>query len=413
MGISGRCAPSAAVSFAWVQAGIVICHDHPIFGCKGAGISMKKITLVSPLAAGLALFLASGAIAAVNPTAPNPYPTRDSKLLVDFTNPVTVTSDPLATGGNVASINTDPQFTVSGTKSLKLDFTGLTGAWTDPGFVIQLPAPFDIKGYQVLAMDVFIPDTSIDTTSWYQFIPHPTTTSPTDATMTSDTYYGPGNLHSGWNHMIWTLKNGTDTTITQIPFAVQAGAEYSGPVYVDNIRAYKGSFVGVQPDETLIMGFDKPTDKDLFTTLNDPVTAAINTDPKFISQGAGSLKIDLTGWPSGWTNSVASADDWGTTIDASKATALHLDFYVPSSSHMAGDYHELGFGVHGDGGDVSFTSEYVTDDQWVTLEVPLTPDQAAMLTNVKGLFFITNSGKDWTGPIYVDGLRAVMPATKP
>ena len=139
---------------------------------------MKRITLVSPIAAGLALLLASGAIAAVNTAAPNPYPTRESKLLVDFASPVTVMSDPTGAGTNLASMNTDPRFTALGAKSLKLDFNGLTG-WNNPGFVIQLPQPVDIKGYQVLTMDVFIPDTSIDTSSWYQFDPDPTTTSPT------------------------------------------------------------------------------------------------------------------------------------------------------------------------------------------------------------------------------------------
>jgi hypothetical protein len=219
-------------------------------------------------------------------------------------------------------------------------------------------------------------------------------------------------MHSGWNHLIWTLKNGTDTTVTQLPFALNSGAAYSGPVYVDNIRVYKGNFVGLQPDEKLIMGFDKPTDEDLFTTLGNTVTVGVNTDPQFISQGAGSLKVDLTGQPSGWfgNTDVARADDWGTTIDASKATAIHLDFFVPPSSYTGTDYHELGFGVVGDGGDVWGLSSFVTTGQWVTLEIPLTPDQAAMLTNVKGLFFITNSGSAWTGPIYVDALRAVIPA---
>ena len=92
-----------------------------------------------------------------------------------------------------------------------------------------------------------------------------------------------------------------------------------------------------------------------------------------------------------------------------KATALHLDVFVPVGSYTATDWHEVGFGVVGDGGDVSGFAHGVVDGQWVALEIPLTPDQAKMLTNVKGMFFITNSGSDWTGPIYVDSLRAVIP----
>jgi hypothetical protein len=374
---------------------------------------MKKIRLAAPIAAGLALLLASGAIAAVNPAAPNPYPTRDSIVLADFDSPAMVTSDPTGAGTNLASINTDPQFVSEGSQSLKLDFTGLMGP-SDPGFVVQLPQPVDIKGYQVLAMDVFIPDTSIDTTSWYQFLPHPTTASPTDASLTSDTFYGPGNMHAGWNHLIWNLKKGTDTKVTRLAFGIDSGAAYNGPVYADNIRVYKGNFAGLQPDEKLIMGFDKPTDSSLFTTLGNTVSASVNTDQQFISQGTGSLKVDLTGQPSGWlaNTDVARADDWGTTIDASKATALHLDFFIPPGSYTATNYQELGFGVVGDGGEVWGLSHGVENvlGQWITLEIPLTPDQAAMLTNVKGMFFITNSGSAWTGPIYVDGLRAVIPA---
>jgi len=360
------------------------------------------------MAAGLALLVASGALAATNPAALNPTPNRESKALVDFESAATVMSDPAGAGVNLASVNTDPQFVAEGSTSLKLDLNTQSG-YNNNYFVIPLAAPVDIKGYQVLAMDVFIPDDSIES-SWYQFDPRTTTTNPGDDTMTTVSYYGPGNMHAGWNHLMWTLKNGTDTKITQLSFAGNTGAAYHGAVYLDNIRVYKGNFVGLQPDEKLIMGFDKPTDKDFFTTLGDVVTVRLNTDKQFISGGDGSLKVDLTGHASGWTNSVARADDWGKTLDASKATAIHLDFFIPPGSYTATDYHELGFGVVGDGGDVSGFSDFVTDGQWVTMEIPLTADQAKMLTNVKGMFFITNSGSDWTGPIYVDNLRAVMPA---
>jgi hypothetical protein len=365
---------------------------------------MKKTSLVSLMAAALALLSASGAFSA----ALDPYPTRDSKLLVDFESTITVMSDPLNTGQNHASISADAQFAAQGSKSLKLDLKDVSG-WNDPAFTIALPAPVDIKGYQVLTMDVFIPEDSI-TSSWYQFHPRITTTDAADPSMTVVTGYGAGNMHSGWNHLMWTLKNGTDTKITQISSAVNSGDAYSGPIYVDNIRVYKGNFAGLQPDEKLIFGFNKPTDKDYFTSRGANVKLDANTDKQFISEGDNSLKMDLTGHPGGYTTDVARVDDWGKTIDASKATAIHLDVFVPPSSYTATDYHEVGFGVAGDGGDVSGFATFVTDGQWVTLEIPLTPDQAKMLTNVKGLWFITNSGSDWNGPIYVDGLRAVVPA---
>jgi hypothetical protein len=278
-------------------------------------------------------------------------------------------------------------------------------------FAIQLPAPGDVRGYLVLGLDVFVPDTSLES-SYYQLDLNVTTTNPGDTTMTTTTSYQDRLIyaHTGWNHLIWNLKNGTDTQITQLSFQGNSGATWDGPIYVDNIRVYKGDFVGLQPDEKLIFGFDNPTDASLFTS-GDGAPITVNTDKQFIQAGSGSLKIDLTGLASGYSSSLASATDLGITFDASKATALHLDFFIPPGSYTATNYQELGFGVVGDGGEVWGLSHGVENvlGQWVTLEIPLTPDQAAMLTNVKGLFFITNSGSAWTGPIYVDNLRAVIP----
>src|SRR5436305_145325 len=203
---------------------------------------MKKITLVSSMAAALSLLLARGALAAVNPAAPNPYPTRESKLLADFESAAMVTSDPNGTGRNLASINTNPQFVAEGSKSLKLDLNGVAAGWQDPDFAINFVPPIEIKGYQVLSRNVLIPDAS--------------------------------------------------------------------------------------------------------------------------------LKIDLTGHLGGFTNNVARADDWGTTLDASKAMAIHLDFFVPPGSYTATDFHDLGFGVVSDGGEVSGLAHGVVDGQWIALEIP-------------------------------------------
>jgi hypothetical protein len=373
---------------------------------------MRKSTLVTVMAAGLALLPVAAALAA-NPAAPNPYPNRESILLVDFEKDVAVTSDALGTGENVASINADAQFVAEGSKSLKIDETGAAGGGRNH-FTVTFPQPVDIKGYQVLAMTIFIPDDSVND-SWYQFQPQVTTTNAADETQTVTTGLGPGNLHKGWNHLIWSLRTGTDTKLTQLEIRNNSGSDYLGPIYVDNIRLYKGNFVGLQPDETLAMGFEKATDKDFFTTLGtnldgEDLKVDVNTDKQFVTEGNSSLKIDLTGQPAGWTASVARADDWGTTIDASKATAIHIDMFIPASSYTTtGSWNELGFGVIGDGGEIWGDTNYVGNGQWVTMEIRLTPEQAAMLKNIKGLFFMTNSGADWEGPIYVDNLRVVIP----
>jgi hypothetical protein len=373
---------------------------------------MRNTNIVAIMTAALALVLASGALAAINPAAPNPYPERDSKLLVDFASPATIMGDPAGVGKNIASINADPQFTVLGTKSLKLDLTGVPAQPTNSYAEIDLPAPVDIKGYRVMGMDVYIPDGSLDS-SWYQFTLNTTTTNPGDDTMTTTTGYSVrliNTVNPGWNHLIWNLANGTDTKLTQITIGGHSGADYLGPVYVDNIRAYKGDFVGLQPDEKLIFGFDNPTDAALFNS-GDGAPIAANTDKQFITQGTGSLKIDLNGLQGTYSSSFCNADDLGIKFDLSKATAIHLDLFVPVAS-ASQSWHILGFRVSGDaGGSVAMDTGGYVDGQWNTLEIPLNADQRASLGNLTGISLIRNSDSayTWNGPIYIDNLRAVIP----
>jgi hypothetical protein len=373
---------------------------------------MRKTPVVSVMTAGLTLVLVSGVLAAVNPSAPNPYPERDSKLLVDFASPVTVMGDPAGAGKNIASINSDPKFTVLGTKSLKLDLTDVPAQPSSSYAVIPLPAPVDIQGYRVVAMDVYIPDGSI-ASSWYQFSLNVTTTKPGDDTMTTATDYSVrliSTVNPGWNHLIWNLAKGTDTKITQIAIGGHSGADYQGPVYVDNLRVYKGDFVGLQPDEKLVFGFDNPTDASLFTS-GDGAPIAGNTDKQFITQGTGSLKIDMTGLMGTYSSSFANATALGAGFDLSKATAIHLDLFVPVAS-ASQSWHILGFGVTGDaGGSVAMDTGGYIDGQWNTLEIPLNADQKASLGNLTGVFLLRNSDSadTWNGPIYIDNLRAVIP----
>ena len=91
----------------------------------------------------------------------------------------------------------------------------------------------------------------------------------------------------------------------------------------------------------------------------------------------------------------------------SKATAIHLDVFVPEDSYTADSYRGIGFGVVGAGRRVAVAS-------FVERAVghpgdPAHPGAGAKLSNMKGVYFITNSGNAWTGPIYVDSLRAVIP----
>jgi hypothetical protein len=379
---------------------------------------MRQSTLVSLVAAGLALFPAAGAFSA----ALNPTPTRESILLTGFETDTgtKITSDPLGSGNTGASVNTDANFVAEGTKSLKVDLKDVAD-WSETPFVVNFSPPVDIKGHTVLSLDVYAPAESLNdgdaSGRWFQFYPHVTTTDPADETKTVTTDLGMRQLkkEGGWNHLVWDLKTGTDTKLVEFGFGTSTNGDkpYTGPIYLDNLRVYKGSFAGVQPDEKLIAGFDDPKDKDRFTA-DQGVKVDVNTDAKYLQAGAGSLKIDMTDVAGGFSNNVIRADDLGSAVDVSNATALHLDLYLPADSLPTGDWRELGLTVIGSGGEIEALTNGIggVTDQWVTFEIPLTPDQAKTLSTVKGLVLRRNDdpNSQWHGPIYLDNLRAVIPA---
>src|SRR4051812_17430893 len=148
---------------------------------------MRKPQLIGLMAAGLVLSTASSAFAAATGVL-NPTPNRDSKIVADFEGATDVTGDPNGTGENRASINANTDFVAEGSKSLKVDMTDVPGGGRDHEFTINFSPPIDIKGHLMLAMDVFIPEDSIES-SWYQFQPRTTTTDPNDDTQTVLTTY--------------------------------------------------------------------------------------------------------------------------------------------------------------------------------------------------------------------------------
>jgi hypothetical protein len=373
---------------------------------------MKRIHRIAVMAAGLALLPVCGSLAAGTNPAPEPTPNRESKILVDFETPdkIVAESDPNGEGINRATLNNDVQFVVDGNASLKLDFTDV-GAWHDPYFAIDLVEPIDIKDHKVLAMDVYVPEGALNPDGgWFQFSPRLTTTDPADETATMVSYYDNRDLVNGWNRLVWDLREGTDTKISRIAFAgnTDGARPYTGAIFVDNIRVFKGSFHGIQPDEKLIFGFENDADADFFF---GPHTYAVNKDKQYVRDGDGSLMVDLSGAEGGWTSDLARADDLGLSLDVSNATAIHLDLFVPEG-HQPTGWRQLGLVVIGEGGQIWGAAVGFVPGQWNTLELALTPDQAKMLTNVNGFFLIRNqdSNTPWNGPIYIDNLRAVVPA---
>ena len=67
------------------------------------------------------------------------------------------------------------------------------------------------------------------------------------------------------------------------------------------------------------------------------------------------------------------------------------------------------------GGTVAMDTGGYLEGQWNTLEIPLNADQKAALGNLTGVYLVRNSDSayTWHGPIYIDNLRAVIPATTP
>lgn len=368
---------------------------------------MRRVSWLCALAAILIVVTAAAAFA----QALNPTPTRESKLIFSFEDDKLDgwTSDPKATGTSIASWNTDPKYVSDGKGSLKLDLSNGgandIGGWVEPMFSVDIPDGVDLKDYAVFSMDVYVPAESLfpdQPGGWFQILPRITSAGGTG-------YYGNRDVHAGWNRLIWDMQVGRTENVTKITAAsnTDGARPWTGPIYIDNVRAYK-SFTGMQPDETLIYGFDKESDLSSFTP-GDGVTLAFNSDKQYISQGDGSLSVDLTGM-SGWHGGMARVPL--PDVDLSKATAIHLDVYVPNGNQPS-DWSQIGMEITGAGGQVSTATLGFLTDQWNTLELPLTPSDAAKLADTTAFSIRVNSGAAWTGPFYIDALRAVIPAPAP
>ena len=98
---------------------------------------MRKTTLVTLMAAGLALVPVGAALSAALSPPLNPTPNRESKLIVGFETAVTAVSDPDGVGENRASVDSVLDYVAEGKSSLKLDLNGVN-SWHDPYFAIDL-----------------------------------------------------------------------------------------------------------------------------------------------------------------------------------------------------------------------------------------------------------------------------------
>ncbi|MBW3625001.1 MAG: hypothetical protein KY468_16510, partial [Armatimonadetes bacterium] len=352
----------------------------------------------------------------------NPYPHRESKLITSFETSVEDwTSTPLGSEVNLATQNTDPKFASHGTKSLKVDLTGKGDWWVDPWFSATLTEPVDITGYQYFSMDVYVPQGSLmqsvpaeNKWRWYQY----------NLVMNGSDWYGNRDIKEGWNRLVWALKpeqDGQERLLNTIKFpgAMNKDLPYQGPVYIDNLRVWKGQLPGLKQDEVLLTGFEDPALADNIQSGAASTTLIVNkTDhPEHVKDGNNALEVDMTG-QQGWGEYAITT--LPQPVDASKATAFLVDVFIPAG-HQPTDWNQNGLRIdYLDPNDETRSLNLSTftlglqNGQWETLELAVTPEQAAQMKKVTGFRFTRNSDGgaekgQWRGPIYFDNVRFVVP----
>jgi len=367
---------------------------------------VRKVSWSYALAVALLLVFTAGAFAqALDPY----YPGRESKLVASFEKEDLDgwISDPNNTGANeLASLNTDTKYVSEGKASLKVDFTDI-GGWREPVLAVDFAEPQDWTEYNTFTMDVYVPAEALypdQPGGWFQFLPR-------IASANGTAYFGNRDVRAGWNRLMWTLYPDKKEGITRIHFAsnTDGARPWTAPIYIDNVRVWKDVWPGLHADETLILGFDKASDVDMFT-VDKGVTATFNTDKEFISQGDGSVMVDMSGMR-GWNNNFFKTTSLP-TIDLSKAVAIRVDVFVPPDSPPT-SWWQVGFNIGGASGSYWTETKGLNAGVWDTMEAALRPDQAAGLTDVTTFELMVNGDPEWRGPIYIDNLRAVIPAPPP
>lgn len=298
---------------------------------------------------------------------------------------------------SVISHNTDPQYASQGSNgSLKIDLTG-HDYWSDQIAYSTLPEPVDLSKFAFVQADVFVPAGSrgLDdqgNPTWSQL-----------GLITQEPYTSPGNrdfYKEGWNRLVWPVNPDQTAEVTTVRFFVNQGVAWEGPIYVDNITLLPGQAKGLVPqDQILIAGFNTEAEVSL---LAEDYPRELNTDSEFITEGSGSLFVDLTDME-GWLGNILRAVDLP-AIDLSQMEEIRLDVYVPQES--AADWYQIGAILAHSNGE-TFLSSHGLMPGWNTLVWDLTTrseEERANLASVTGFGLISNSSP-WRGPIYVDALR--------
>ena len=125
----------------------------------------------------------------------------------------------------------------------------------------------------------------------------------------------------------------------------------------------------------------------------------VNADPKFVTEGKYSLKIDATGC-TGWNQDVAIFD--GPFNDSfGKFTSISMDVIVPKESIAGIDYAQIFVVISG------------AANSWYQVPQGLKEGVNKLVyaidnSNTSGdlwhMYLVFNSGKPFTGPVYIDNV---------
>ena len=355
--------------------------------------------LMPGIVAGLLATVSGGAWAQCETALPGP-----SEVVFNWND------DMLHEWGGVGSptMNTDRQFVTEGSGSAMVDFTGQPN-WAADAFVLNFAEPQDWSKYGIVSVDVFTPEESIDPASGWN-----------ELWLEAAGYSGVRGLNrGGWQTLFWSIDPERAKEVTRVVLGGNTGAPFTGPLYFDNFKGYLRKATGLAAGDRLIAGFNETSNIDLLTpTTHGDATVGVSrtTDMEFVTEGSGSLALDLTdvrAWqPDVLRPADATVANLPQPVDLTQACSVMYDVYVPAESHPA--WYSIGIRLQGSGDQIF---EYVGSvaPGWNTLVAPINDTIRPMLNDVDKVWFLVGSGDDdagtWKGPIYIDAVRAVLPPT--
>ena len=306
-------------------------------------------------------------------------------------------------GGNPGPVlNKDKQFITEGTGSAMVDFTDQP-TWATNAFTLDLPEPVDWSKYAYVTVDVFTPQESIGEGSGWN-----------ELWLDAGGYIGVRGLKiGGWQTLAWALDPNKTTAITRVVIGGNTGAPFAGPLYFDNFRGYPGKAQGMGPLDKLIVGYNDQASIDrLVPTTHGGITVGVklNKNKDYISEGEGSLEIDVTDI-GGWNPNVLQPEsveiaNIDPPVDLSKANCVKYDVYIPDGNQPT-DWYGVGIRLRGSAGQ---TLEYYGSalTGWNTLIVPIPDELREALKDVHQVWFLFGSGQQWRGPVYIDAVRYMI-----